>query len=84
MRSAILSQFAVALVALSETSASMGLKLRRDLNLIAEMGVDPDSVVRDKKSVQAIALESASEEIAAEYVDVGTLSCLQQSLSKIC
>jgi hypothetical protein len=47
---------------------------RRDLKLMAEMGVNPDVIFSNKESVHTLVARN-SDEITAEYVEVGVLYC---------
>ena len=76
MYSKLLARFAVSVMALSGTAIATGLTgtlFRRDLKLAAEMGITPDILLSQKKSIHTIAHETAMSDIAAEYVSVRVL-----------
>lgn len=55
------------------TSSAMGLSqgnLRRDLKLAAEMGLDPDLMLRGGRTLHAIVHETQVTDVVPEYVEV--------------
>lgn len=75
MHFAMLSSL-VTLAVLSGTSVAMGLSqgnLRRDLKLAAEMGMDPDMILRGGRTVHAISHAIEISSLTPEYVEVCVL-----------
>lgn len=66
----------VTLAVLLGTSVAMGLSqgnLRRDLKLAAEMGMDPDMILRGGRTGHAIAHAIEISSLTPEYVEVCVL-----------
>ena len=65
MRYSMLAQVAAILVGLSSTAAGTGMTvLRRELRLAAEMGINPNNVVKKQQSVHQLAEEAAGNVVA--------------------
>ncbi|KAJ5885379.1 hypothetical protein N7495_009889 [Penicillium taxi] len=72
MYSSFVARVGLVLAAISATT-SMGLSVtpfHQDLKLSAQMGISPDVMLIQKKSIHEIAHESDSDNINSEYVDV--------------
>lgn len=73
MRYSVLAQVAAILVGLSSTAAGTGMTvLRRELRLAAEMGINPDNVVKKKHSVHQLAKEANPSNVLAKTVSVSS------------
>lgn len=65
------ARFAVALAALSGTTAAMGMnKFRRDLTWASQLGIDPSELFNRQKSLQLVDLQSGTQNLTAQYVTV--------------
>jgi hypothetical protein len=73
MRYSVLGQMAVAitLAGLSGTASAMGMgAIRRELRLAAEMGINPDSMLKQWRSVPKQANQSESDNVVSKTVSV--------------
>ncbi|KAJ5152739.1 uncharacterized protein N7482_009217 [Penicillium canariense] len=71
MHSSVLRQLAVALAGLSSTAAGMGMTaLRQELKLAAEMGINPDSMLKQQKSVHTLANPGDSNKVVAKTASI--------------
>jgi hypothetical protein len=70
MRFSVLAQVAFALAGLSGTASAMGMgAIRRELRLAAEMGINPDSMLK-RRSVPTEANQADSDSVIAKTVSV--------------
>jgi hypothetical protein len=70
MRYSVLAQVALALAGLSGTVSAMGMgAIRRELRLAAEMGVNPDSMLK-RRFVPTEANQAESDNVVAKTVSV--------------
>lgn len=73
----VAARFAVALAALSGTTAAMGMNvLGRDSTLAAELGIGPAELLGNYRSVLEIALQATSQNLTVQYATVGQLGGL--------
>lgn len=71
MRYSVLRQVAATLVGLSGTAAGMGMTvLRRELRLAAEMGINPNFMVKSQQSVHKLAKQADLSNVVAKTVSV--------------
>ena len=71
MRYSVLAQVAAILVGLSSTAAGTGMTvLRRELRLAAEMGINPNNVVKKQHSVHQLAKEADLGNVLAKTISV--------------
>lgn len=65
------SVLAVAMAGLSGTAAAMGMgAIRRELRMAAEMGINPDLMLKQQKSAHALAQDADLSGVLAKTVSV--------------
>lgn len=71
----VAARFAVALAALSGTTAAMGMNMfRLDFTLASELGIAPGELLRRGRSVHEIALQDTSQNLTAQWATVSRLT----------
>lgn len=65
------ARVAVALAALSGTTAAMGLNtFRRDFMWASQLGIGPDELFNRQNSLHPVDLQSGAQNLTAQYVTV--------------
>lgn len=76
----VAARFAVALAALSGTTAAMGMNIfRGDFTLAGELGIGPGELLSKQMSVHEIALQRTAQNLTTQYATVSRLGRLSSS-----
>lgn len=71
MRYSVLAQVVAILIGLSSTAVGTGMTvLRRELRLAAEMGINPNNVVKKQQSVHQLAKQANPGNVLAKTISV--------------